>query len=98
MRARVVIAGVLVVCTVASAVAVVYSKHRSRRLFVELQSLERERDQLNVEWGRLRLEQGTWATPGRVEQAAREQLNMKMPERGDVVVVRVPAPERSATP
>jgi len=80
----------LLAAVVASAMAVVESKHRSRSLFVELQELERERDALNVEWGRLRLEQGTWATHGRVERLARERLDMREPPPGEVVVLRLP--------
>ncbi len=68
---------------IASAVAVVERKNESRRLFVELQQLERERDQLDVEWGRLRLEQGAWATHGRIEQVARERLDLVLPRDGD---------------
>lgn len=75
---------------VASAMAVVESKHRSRSLFVTLQQLERERDALNVEWGRLRLEQGTWATHSRVERLAREALDLREPPPGEVVVLRLP--------
>lgn len=91
MRARVLIAALLTAAVTASAVGVVYSKHRSRRLFVELQHLERERDSLNVEWGRLRLEEGTWGTQGRIEQVARQRLNMHMPAADDVILLPVPA-------
>ena len=47
-----------VVC-VLSALAVVYTKHESRRLFVELEQLTHERDELNIEWGQLQIEQST---------------------------------------
>lgn len=73
-----------------SAVAVVQTKHASRGLFVELQQLERERDRLNTEWGRLRLEQGTWATHGRVERLARESLDLREPPPAEIVVMRLP--------
>ncbi len=36
-----------------SALQVVIARHETRRLFVELQELERTGDQLNEEWGRL---------------------------------------------
>jgi cell division protein FtsL len=81
---------VLAVAVIASAVAVVASKHQSRRLFVELQQLERERDQLEVQWGRLRLEQGAWSTHGRIEQVAREQLDLQLPGPDRVIVVTRP--------
>lgn len=79
---------VLLACTVASALGVVYMRHRHRELFVQLSRLERERDELNIEFGRLQLEQATWAEANRVDQIARERLGMKFPEATDIVVVR----------
>lgn len=91
MRARVIIAALLAVAVTATAVGVVYSKHRSRRLFVQLQQLERDRDSLNVEWGRLRLEEGTWAAQGRIERVARQRLDMRMPAADDVIILPLSA-------
>jgi cell division protein FtsL len=79
---------VLLACTIASAIGVVYMRHRHRQLFVELSRLEHNRDELNIEFGRLQLEQATWAESKRVDQVARERLGMKFPETGDIVVVR----------
>ena len=70
-----------------SALQVVIARHEARRLFVELQALEKARDELNEEWGRLQLEQSTWAINDRVEAVARSKLNMKIPERSSVVVL-----------
>ena len=70
-----------------SAVALVYTKHESRKLFVELEELTRERDQLNIEWGQLQIEQSTWATHGRIEQVANEDLSLLRPEPDDVFVI-----------
>ena len=47
----------LALAVLMSALGVVYTKHESRKLFVELDRLKTERDQINVEWGRLQLEQ-----------------------------------------
>ena len=79
---------VLLACTIASAIGVVYMRHRHRQLFVELSGLEHNRDELNIEFGRLQLEQATWAESNHVDQVARERLGMKFPETGDMVVVR----------
>lgn len=79
---------VLLACSVASAIGVVYMRHMHRKLFVELSRLERERDDLNIEFGRLQLEQATWAESNRVDQIARGRLGMKFPEASDIVVVR----------
>ncbi|MBB3275509.1 MULTISPECIES: cell division protein FtsL [Pseudoxanthomonas] len=79
---------VLLVANVASAIGVIYARHRHRQLFVELSRLERSRDELNVEFGRLQLEQATVAESTRIDQIARVRLGMKFPETNDVVVVR----------
>ena len=69
----------LFIAVMASAIAGVYAKHESRKLFTELQKLSNERDQMEVDWGRLQIEQSTWSTYGRVEQLAREQMRMQTP-------------------
>jgi cell division protein FtsL len=79
---------VLAIAAVASAVAVVYARHASRSLFVEVAKLEAERDELNIEAGRLQLEQATWADTQRIEQLAREQLGMVFPEAAATRVIR----------
>lgn len=70
-----------------SAIGVVWSKHNSRKLFVQLQAAQDVRDNLNVDWGRLQLEQSTWATDGRIERVARQELSMQMPPSGAVIIV-----------
>ena len=42
----------------ASAMAVIYATHENRKYFVELQALENQRDEMEIDWGRLQLEQG----------------------------------------
>ena len=71
-----------------SAMLLVYSKHQSRKLFVELQQLKHEVDALNTEWSQLQLEQSAWSGHGRIERIARKQLSMVMPESDDVVFVK----------
>lgn len=78
----------LVVANIVSALGVVYSRHQHRLLFVHLTRLEKQRDELNIEFGRLQLEQATWAEANRIDQVARERLGMKFPEAGEIVVVR----------
>jgi cell division protein FtsL len=62
------------------ALAVVYSTHRSRQLFHELESLKNQQYELDVEWGRLLLEQSAWAAPVRVEKMAANKLRMTLPQ------------------
>ncbi len=71
-----------------SAVEVVYARHQTRKLFVEIQDLEKERNILDEEWGRLQLEQSTWATDDRVESLARDVLKMKTPEMKEIIFIR----------
>ncbi len=78
----------MVLAVLASAIAVIYTKHSGRSEFVALQKLEQQRDKLNEEWGRLLLEQSTWAGPGRVEQQARVRLKMIVPTAEMTVVIR----------
>jgi cell division protein FtsL len=72
----------------ASALGAVYARHEARKLFVELQALERTRDELNIDWNRLRIEQGMLATHARVEQLASEKLGMHLPAAADVSIVQ----------
>ncbi len=78
---------VLVLVTV-SAIGAVYSKHRGRELFVSLQSHLQQRDELDLEWGRLQLEQSTIADTSVVDYTARLRLKMAVPGQADVVYVR----------
>lgn len=71
-----------------SALGVVFSTHKSRKLFVELQNLQKVRNEMNAQWGRLQLEQSTWAAHGRIERIANEKLDMVIPPPGAVVIVR----------
>ena len=78
-----------VVCVV-SAMALVYTKHESRKLFVELEGLTQQRDELNIEWGQLQIEQSTWSTHARIEQVATEDLSLVRPEATDIFVIERP--------
>ena len=76
------------VLTLASAAGAVYAKHRVRTNFIELERLAAERDQLEIEWGRLQLEQSAWSTHAFVERVAHAKLKMSTPSAADVVLVR----------
>lgn len=69
------LAAVLMGC----ALAVVNAQHRARTLFIELESLKREARDLEVEWGKLQLEQGTLTSHARVETLAKNQLGLTSP-------------------
>jgi cell division protein FtsL len=82
------IMAVLILVVLSSALAVIYAKHQSRKLFVQLNELQQQRDAMNVEWGQLQLELSTWATNGRIEQVARQRLRMTNVDFDQVVIVR----------
>lgn len=78
----------LVVANVVTALAIVETRQHHRQLFVQVSRLERARDDLNIEFGRLQLEQATWAESNRIDQVARDRLGMKFPEGAETVVIR----------
>lgn len=80
--------GLLILANVATALLVVRDRHEHRQAFIALSKLERSRDELNIEFGRLQLEQATWAESNRVDQVARSRLGMVFPRTEDIVVLR----------
>jgi cell division protein FtsL len=82
----------LAAAVAASGVWIVEVEHRSRQLFVETEELNRELDRLQTDWGRLQIEQGTYATHSRIEGLARDRLQLTEPA-GDQLVVVVEPPQ-----
>ena len=78
-----------VVC-VLSSMALVFTKHESRKLFVELEALTHARDELNIEWGQLQIEQSTWATHARIERVATDDLSLVRPASTEIYVIERP--------
>jgi cell division protein FtsL len=78
----------LIMLLMVTAIGVIYTKHTTRIAFVSLQKLEQYRDALNEEWGKLLLEQSTWATPSRIESQATKRLDMIVPAADSVVMVK----------
>ncbi len=84
LRVAVAVVGGLFLFT---ALAVVHIRQQNRLTFLELQALQAERDRLNVEWGQLLLERGTWGNHQVVEQKARSELRMTVPSEDQSVSV-----------
>jgi cell division protein FtsL len=78
---------ILAIVCVISAIALVYTKHESRNLFIELEQLTSERDALNIEWGQLQIEQSTWGTHARIERVALEELSLKRPSSTEIYLI-----------
>ncbi|MGF1642605.1 MAG: cell division protein FtsL [Thiotrichales bacterium] len=76
--------GVLVLL---SALGVVTAKHEHRKQFHLMAQQDRLRDQLEIEWRQLLLEQRTHAKHDRIESEAARKLSMKIPRMGDTVMV-----------
>ena len=72
MRVSAMLFAILILC----ALGVVTSQHQARSLFIDLQSARDQARDLDIEFGRLQLEQSTWATHARIERIASKQLGM----------------------
>ena len=91
MNARqrlIVVVSLLSALVLISALMLIYSKHQSRKLFVEVQQLKYQIDALDTEWGQLQLEQSAWSEHGRIERIARSKLSMVMPENDEGVFIK----------
>ena len=79
---------VLWLAVLGSAVQVIYARHKARDMFVHLEKLDAQRDSLEIEWGRLQLEQSYWSSNAFVERVANAKLSMSLPQTRDVRIVR----------
>lgn len=70
-----------------SALGVVLTTFNGRHLLNDLQKMEQQRNNLQVEWGQLLLEQSSLVTQGKVEDMAISQLDMEVPSMEHVVVL-----------
>ncbi|MGB8635331.1 MAG: cell division protein FtsL [Rhodanobacteraceae bacterium] len=86
--ARLVSLSVLLALVLASAIGLVWMRHQNRVLFVKLAGLQKQRDALNVEFGRQEIEQATWAEPSRIERIARTKLDMIDPPADSIRLLR----------
>lgn len=86
---------ILLAALMICAMSLVASQHKARKLYVELQKEQGAAKQLDVEWGQLQLEQGTWGTHARIERIATRELNMRLPAANRVEVI---APRGEARP
>jgi cell division protein FtsL len=80
----------LTLSVLGSGIAVVYARQQHREAYVELTRLQKQRDEINIEFSRLQLEQATWAETNRIEQVATERLGMSFPATPELIVVQQP--------
>jgi cell division protein FtsL len=86
-KALVIVVAVLWVGALGSAAGAIYCKHRARQMFVELERLNARRDNLEIEWGQLQLEQSSWSTQAFVERVATTKLHMATPPPKEIQIV-----------
>ena len=79
----------LFMAVVGSAASVILSTHYNRQMSIAVESLMQEKDQLDVEWRHLILEQSALTEHNRIENLVKAQLNMSRPSPEDEVVVRL---------
>lgn len=88
MSARHFLVFALALAVIASSLGVVWARHEHRQAYIALSTLEKQRDELNIEFGRLQLEQATWSEANRIEQVAGTRLGMVFPADDDIVVLQ----------
>jgi cell division protein FtsL len=82
-RVNAVLLAIVVLCSW----SVVTSQHVSRTLYSDLQKEQKSQHQLDVEYGQLMLEQGTWGAHALIEKAAETRLGMHIPDPRQVQVI-----------
>ena len=81
---------ILIIFCALSSMGMIYSKHESRKLFIELERLTHQTDELNIEWGQLQIEQSTWATHARIERVAIDDLSLIRPITSEIYLIEKP--------
>lgn len=81
------VAAVLWCAVLSSAAGAIYTKHRARELFAELERQYARRDQLDITWGQLQAEQSTLSAHAQVEGVAVERLKMVSPDPARIQLV-----------
>ena len=81
---------VLLLACIVSALTVVHFAHLNRQLTIAQDGLYQKRDQLDIEWRNLVLEQRALSEHSRVEDIARNKLNMIRPAGEQDIAVTVP--------
>ena len=65
----------------------VYLEHQKRILFIEYQSLIKERDTLKTDWQRIQIELSQLSSGLRLEDIARTKVNMSIPNPDSINII-----------
>jgi len=80
---------ILMFFVVVSAFAVVFFTHVNRQTTSELELLLTQRDELDIEWRNLLLEQNSLAEHSTIESKAVKLLKMKRPNAKSEIIIRL---------
>ncbi|OUR81200.1 cell division protein FtsL [Colwellia psychrerythraea] len=78
---------ILLLFVVMSSFSVIYYSHVNRQTTSELEVLLSQKDDLNIEWRNLLLEQSSLAEHSAIESKAKKLLGMKRPNGNSEVIV-----------
>lgn len=78
----------LLLMVVISAFSVIYFTHLNRQTTSSLEVLLTERDELDIEWRNLLLEQNSLAEHSTIESKARKLLQMKRPNINSEIIIQ----------
>ena len=70
-----------------SAFSVIQISFKARQDFFEWQLLQKEAQQLDVEWGQLLIEKSMLSSFSRLEAVATEQLKMSAPKTEQIIII-----------
>lgn len=68
---------ILVVLNTVTALGVVHNQYKKRVYGMQMSEIEAGRDHMVDKWAQLLVEYASWSTNSRIEEIARQQLNMK---------------------
>lgn len=80
----------VMVLVIISAFSVIYYTHLNRQSTSDLEVLLSERDELDIEWRNLLLEQNSLAEHSAIESKAKKLLKMKRPTVKTEVIISLP--------
>ncbi|NQZ80287.1 MAG: cell division protein FtsL [Colwellia sp.] len=78
---------ILLILVVLSAFSVIYFTHLNRQSTSAREVLLTERDELDIEWRNLLLEQNSLAEHSSIENKAIKKLNMKRPDAKSEIII-----------
>lgn len=71
---------VLLALAMVCAMSIVTTQFQTRKLYIALEKEKQLSHRLDLEWGRMQLEQATWAAHPRIEKVASGAMGMRLPD------------------